>query len=58
MVRSSPAFDRYDLAASKNDVSKILDFILFTDDTNIFFSHKKKVEKTLNEELLKLTTSC
>ena len=40
----------------KNGVSKILDFILFADDTNIFFS-QKKVEKTLNEEeLLKLTT--
>ena len=42
------------------DVSKILDFILFADDTNIFFSHKNvgSLEKTLNEELLKLTTWC
>ena len=42
------------------DVSKILDFILFADDTNIFFSHKNVdfLEKTLNEELLKLTTWC
>ena len=34
------------------DVSKVLDFILFADDTNIFFSHKNMnvIEKTLNEE--------
>ena len=41
MVRNSPAFDRYDFVASKSDVSKILHFILFAADTNIFFSHKK-----------------
>ena len=42
------------------DVSNILDFIIFADDTNIFFSHKNVdfLEKTLNEELLKLTTWC
>ena len=34
------------------DVSKVLYFILFADDTNIFFSHKNLnfIEKTLNEE--------
>ena len=42
------------------DVSKILDFILFADDTNIFISHKNvdSLEKTLSEELLNLTTWC
>ena len=42
------------------DLSKILDFILFADDNNIFSSHKNvySLEKTLNEELLKLTTWC
>ena len=41
-------------------VSKALDFILFADDTNIFFSHKNLniLEKTLNEELPKLTDWC
>ena len=38
MVRKSPAFDRHDLVALKNDVSKILDFVLFAHDTNTFFS--------------------
>ena len=43
-----------------SDVSKILDFILFADDTNIFFSHKNvdSLEKTLNEELWNLKTWC
>ena len=42
------------------DVSKVLDFILFADDTNIFFSHKNVdvIEKTLNEELPNLTDWC
>ena len=42
------------------DVSKILDFILFADDTNIIFSHKNinVIEKTLNEELSNLTDWC
>ena len=42
------------------DVSKVLYFILFADDTNIFFSHKNLnfIEKTLNEELLNLTDWC
>ena len=42
------------------NVSKALDFILFADDTNIFFSHKNLniLEKTLNEELPKLTDWC
>ena len=35
------------------DVSKVLDFILFADDTNIFFSHKN-----VNEELPNLTDWC
>ena len=39
------------------DVSKVLDFILFADDTYIFFSQKNVnvIEKTLNEELPNLT---
>ena len=42
------------------DVSKVLDFILFADDTNIFFSHKNVnvIEKTFNEELPNLTDWC
>ena len=42
------------------NVSKALDFILFADDTNIFFLHKNLniLEKTLNEELPKLTDWC
>ena len=42
------------------DVSSVLDFILFADDTNIFFSHSNIdfLERTLNEELLKLTAWC
>ena len=42
------------------DVSKVLYFILFADDTNIFFCHKNLnfIEKTLNEELLYLTDWC
>ena len=42
------------------DVSKVLDFILFGDDTNIFFSNKNinVIEKTLNEELPNLTDWC
>ena len=33
------------------DVSEVLGFILFADDTKIFFSHKNFnfIEKTLNE---------
>ena len=42
------------------DVSSVLDFILFADDTNIFFSHNNVdfLERILNEELLKLTAWC
>ena len=42
------------------DVSKVLDFVLVADDTNIFFSHNNVnlIEKTVNEELLKLTSWC
>ena len=42
------------------NVSQVLDFILFADDTNIFFSNKDKdiLEKTMNDELLKLTGWC
>ena len=38
------------------DVSKVLDFVLFAGDNNIF-SHKNinVIEKTLNEELPNLT---
>ena len=41
-------------------VSKVLDFILFADDTNIFFSHKNVnvIEKTPNDELPNLTDWC
>ena len=42
------------------NVSNVLDFILFADDTNIFFSHKNinYLEKTVNEELSKLNNWC
>ena len=42
------------------DVSSVLDFILFSDGTNIFFSHNDVdfLERTLNEGLLKLTAWC
>ena len=36
------------------DESKVLDLILFAEDTNIFYSHRINVdliEKTVNEEL-------
>ena len=40
--------------------SNALDFILFADDTNIFFSHKNidYLEKTVNEKLSKLNNWC
>ena len=40
------------------NVSKVVDFILFADDTNIFFSHKdfNLLPEILNSEMLKLTT--
>ena len=39
------------------NVSKVVDFILFADDTNIFFSHKdfNLLPEILNSEMLKLT---
>ena len=39
------------------NVSNLVDFILFADDTNIFFSHKdfNLLSETLNSELIKLT---
>ena len=39
------------------NVSKVVDFILFADDTNIFFSHKdfNSLSETLNSEMCKLT---
>ena len=42
------------------NVSKVMDFILFADDTNIFFSHKdfNLLPEILNSELLKLTQWC
>ena len=42
------------------DVSKVLDFILFADDTNIFFSHKNvdSIQRILNDELPKLSDWC
>ena len=42
------------------DVSDVFYFILFADDTNIFFSHKNVnvIEETLNEELPNLTDWC
>ena len=42
------------------NVSKVVDFILFADDTNIFFSHKdfNLLSETLNSEMCKLTQWC
>ena len=42
------------------NVSKVVDFILFADDTNIFFSHKdfNLLPGILNSEMLKLTHWC
>ena len=42
------------------NVSKVVDFILFADDTNIFFSHKdfNSLSEILNYELCKLTHWC
>ena len=42
------------------NVSKVVDFILFADDTNIFFSHKdfNLLPGILNSEMLKLTQWC
>ena len=42
------------------DVSRVLDFIPFSNGTNIFFSQNNIdfLERTLNEELLKLTDRC
>ena len=42
------------------NVSKVVDFILFADDTNIFFSHKdfNSLPEILNSELCKLTHWC
>ena len=42
------------------NVSKVVDFILFADDTNISFSHKdfNLLSETLNSELIKLTQWC
>ena len=42
------------------NVSKILDLILFADDTNVSFSHKNVdvIQKTLNDELPKLSDWC
>ena len=39
------------------NASKILDLILFSDDTNVFFSHKNVdvIQKSLNNELPKLS---
>ena len=41
-------------------MSKVVDFILFADDTNIFFSHKdfNLLSETLNSEMCKLTQWC
>ena len=42
-----------------SNISKVLDFILFADDTNIFFSHKDNIlSETLNSELSTLTQWC
>ena len=51
------------LSALYNDlcnVSKLVDFILFADDTNTFFSHKdfNLLSETLNSEMCKLTQWC
>ena len=42
------------------NVSKVVDFILFADDTNIFFSHKDLnfLPEILHSEVLKLTQWC
>ena len=42
------------------NVSKVVDFILFADDTNNFFSHKdfNLLSETLNSEMCKLTQWC
>ena len=42
------------------NVSKVVDFILFAEDTNIFFSHKdfNLLSETLNSEMCKLTQWC
>ena len=42
------------------NVSKVVDFIIFADDTNIFFSHKdfNLCPGILNSEMLKLTQWC
>ena len=42
------------------NVSKVVDFILFANDTNIFFSHKdfNLFPGILNSEMLKLTQWC
>ena len=42
------------------NVSKVVDFLLFADDTNIFFSHKdfNLLPGILNSEMLKLTQWC
>ena len=42
------------------NVSKVMDFILFADDTNIFFSHNdfNSLSETLNTEMSKLTQWC
>lgn len=42
------------------NVSKVLDFVLFADDTNIFFSHKdiNYICEKLNLEMTKLTQWC
>ena len=42
------------------NVSKVVDFILFADDTNIFFSHKdfNSLSEILNSEMCKLTHWC
>lgn len=43
-----------------NNVSKVVDFILFADDTDIFISHKhfNLLSVILNSEMLKLTQWC
>ena len=42
------------------NVSRVVDFIPFADDTNIFFSHKdfNSLSETLNSEMCKLTQWC
>lgn len=43
-----------------NNVSKVVDFILFADDTDIFISHKRfnLLSVILNSEMLKLSQWC